>query len=136
MLGIPPTEFLLYYAGGLFVLILVLFWRRPRGGMRLRFGTGRRSTDYKNMMLRGRLSPDMVPPRMRDGERNINVIFNFNGESWDAYEVFGLPAGSGLSTVEVAYHECLERVDESSRPFLHAAFKAIQESLSGRRISS
>ncbi len=135
MLGIPPTEFMLYYAGGLVLLVIVLFWRRPRRGMRLRFGSGRRATDYKNMVLKGRLPPDIAPPRMNNGERMVNVIFNFNGESWDAYEVFGLPAGSGLATVDVAYRETLERVEESSRPFIHAAYKAIQENLGNRRAS-
>lgn len=133
-MGIPPTEFWLYYAGGFALLIGVLFFRRPRRGMRLRMG-GRRSTDYKGQTLRGKISPDMAMPRGGGDERTINVIFSFNGETWDAYEVFGLPAGSGMPVVEAAYRESLERVEESSRAFLHAAFRAIEVSQSGSRKS-
>jgi hypothetical protein len=125
---------LLYYAGGFLLLIAVLFFRRPRRGMRLRLGGGRRSTDYKAQSLRGKISPDKAMPRVSD-ERTINVIFNFNGESWDAYEVFGLPAGSGMAVVETAYRESLARVEESSRAFLHAAYKAIADDQSGNRRS-
>jgi len=128
---------MLYYAGGLLLLILVLFWRRPRKGMRLRLGQGRRSTDYRTQALKGRLGPDVMPPRMnvnaQGGERSINVIFNFNGESWDAFEVFGLPAGSGMATVEAAFKEAMGRADETSRVFLQAAFKAIEENSRERR---
>lgn len=172
---IPPLEFMLYYAGGFLLFVLVLFWRRPRRGMRLRMGAGRRSTDYRGQALKGRLGPDVMPARDGrgsgggsggfsgvgsgaashgggygtgggagggggfgsggGGERSVNVIFNFNGESWDAFEVFGLPAGSGMATVEAAYKEALERADDRSRAFLDAAFKAIRESQPERRAS-
>lgn len=134
---IPPTEFLIYYAGGFLLLIGVLFFRRPRRGMRLRLGGGRGSTNYKAQSLRGKITPDMAQPRMSsDGERSINVIFAFNGETWDAYEVFGIPAGSSMEVVEAAYRESLEQVEETSRPFLHAAFKAITDSVSTGRKSA
>lgn len=127
---------MLYYAGGFAMVVLLLFWRRPRRGMRLRMGHGRRSTDYRSQALKGRLDPDITPGQTTGrGERSINVIFNFNGESWDAFEVFGLPAGSSLTTVEAAFQEALERTDENSRAFLKAAFKAIQDSHSDRRAS-
>lgn len=134
-MSIPPTEFWFYYAGGFLLLIALLFLRRPRRGMRLRLGGGRTATNYKAQALRGKISPDMAPPRT-DGERSINVIFTFNGETWDAYEVFGIPAGSSLAVVEAAYKESLERVEEVSRPFLHAAFKAISDSVSASRKSA
>jgi hypothetical protein len=131
---IPPLEFVIYYAGGIVLLIVVLFWRRPRRGMRLRLGGGRRATDYKNQALRGRISPD--DPSPSENERSLNVVFNYNGETWDAFEVFGLPAGSGMEVVEAAYHEALEKNEPSARPFLGAAFKAIAESAADRRKSS
>ncbi len=119
----------MYYAAGLITLVLVLFWRRPRKGMRLKFSG--RKTNYKKMELEGKMPLDFAPPRdvapsSAPGEaRSLNVVFNYNGHSWDAYEVLGLPAGSGLPVVEAAYRESLERVDESSRGFMEAAFKAI-----------
>ena len=129
-MGIPPIEFLMYYAGGLLLLILLLFWRRPSKGMRLKL-TGRK-TNYKKMELEGKMPLDFATPRgvsptsPSDGDaRSLNVVFNYNGHSWDAYEVLGLPAGSGMPVVEAAYRESLERVDESSRGFMEAAYKAI-----------
>lgn len=60
------------------------------------------------------------------GERPLNVVFNFNGHSWDAYEVLGLPAGSAIEKVEIAYRESLLKMDPGSHPFLEAAYRAIQ----------
>jgi hypothetical protein len=59
-------------------------------------------------------------------ERPLNVVFNYNGHSWDAYEVLGLPAGSSLEKVEQAYQAHLASVDAGSRPFLEAAYAAIK----------
>jgi hypothetical protein len=121
-MGIQPTEFLMYYAAGLITLVLVLFWRRPRKGMRLRL-SGRKT---KKMPLGFAPARNITPASSSSNEpRSLNVVFNYNGHSWDAYEVLGLPAGSGLPVVEAAYKESLERVDDSSRGFMEAAFKAI-----------
>lgn len=35
--------------------------------------------------------------------KQLNVLFNFNGETFDAHEVLGVPAGSPLDEVEKAY---------------------------------
>lgn len=137
-LRIPPLDFLLYYAGGLLFLIAVLFWRRPKKGMRLRLTGGIRSSlGAEDPKLAGKTPPvrpssHSEPP---SGERIINVVFNYNGHSWDAYEVLGLPAGSGLPVVEAAFKESMDRVDASSKPFMQAAFEAIRSSHAGRRAS-
>jgi hypothetical protein len=55
------------------------------------------------------------------------VMFNWNGHSWDAYEVLGLPAGSGMREVSEAYERAIERMDDESRAFLHRAYRAIKE---------
>jgi hypothetical protein len=65
----------------------------------------------------------------RAPERTLNVIFQFNGHSWDAYEVLGLPAGSNYDSVRAAYEEALNTVDPTSRPFVEAAFRAITTAL-------
>jgi hypothetical protein len=62
-------------------------------------------------------------------ERNLNVHFNFNGHSWDAYEVLGLPAGSSSERVEAAFTAALERSEPSSREFFEMARDAIRKSL-------
>jgi hypothetical protein len=62
----------------------------------------------------------------RPGSRELNVIFNYNGHSWDAFEVLGIPAGSSPDRVENAYTDACTRVEQESRPFLEAAYRAIK----------
>lgn len=111
---------------------------RLRGGMRSsRLG----SRDYSDLAqeLRGEKksfiqSTQVVAPPP-PGERSLNVVFNYNGETWDAYEVLGLPAGSGIDSVDYALKEMIERVDISSKPFIEAAARAIRNHHAGRRVS-
>lgn len=57
--------------------------------------------------------------------RELNVVFVYNGHAWDAYEAFGVPAGSPRQKVEEAYQHMVSRVDPESRAFFDAAYKAI-----------
>ena len=63
------------------------------------------------------------------GGKSLNVIFNYNGHSWDAYEVLGVPAGSSEEKVKQAYEETISKVEPESRTFVETAFKAIQSHL-------
>lgn len=128
-----PKEFMMYYAAFIAVAVLFVMRRKPRKGMRLRLRgqTGPKAAtgkDYEHMAseLRGSISPDNVTPIAQKGERPLNVIFNYNGESWDAYEVLGLPAGSSQERVEAAFNDSMGRVDDKSKPFMLAAYDAIQ----------
>lgn len=131
---IEPNIFWLYYAGGTLFVLLLFLWRRPRRGMRLRLKAGRSRGYYRDLGLNGKVSPDLVLHKSGaagssvSGERSINVVFNYNGHSWDAYEVLGVPAGSSFAVVEAAYAEGLKRIEKSSHGILEAAFKAIQSS--------
>lgn len=132
---------MLYYAGGTILVLLLLFWKRPRRGMRLRLkGRSGGRGHYRELGLNGKISPDMVLEKSgaagssASGERSINVVFNYNGHSWDAYEVLGVPAGSSFEVVEAAYKDGLSRMEGTSRPFVEAAFQAIKASVaSGSR---
>lgn len=125
---LQPKEFLFYYAAALLLGLIVLFGRRgPRRGMRLKLrglGKPKDTTVTVTRTEPANLSYTHINP---DGERPLNVVFNYNGHSWDAYEVLGLPAGSSMENVEAAYKESLARVDNGSKAFVEAAFKAIQE---------
>lgn len=57
--------------------------------------------------------------------KELNVLFNYNGHTWDAYEVFGLPAGASLVEVTRAYQQVLKTADPDSHEFLETAFKTI-----------
>ncbi len=70
------------------------------------------------------------------GERPLNVMFNYNGHSWDAYEVLGLPAGSSLEKVDEAYSQALKKADVASRGFLTAAHAAIETQWNGFKKAS
>ena len=118
---IDPQNFMLYWAGGTLVVLILLFRRPKRPGMRLR-------------LLDGSVAPPpsavkSYPPARRapsaPRERSLNVVFNYNGHSWDAHEVLGVAAGSNLDSVRAAFTEALETVDPTSRPFVEAAYRAI-----------
>jgi hypothetical protein len=60
-------------------------------------------------------------------EKNLNVFFNYNGHTWDAFEVLGLPAGASMQKVEAAYIERTQKLATTSRPFFIAAVEAIRQ---------
>lgn len=63
----------------------------------------------------------------------LNVFFNYNGHSFDAYEVLGAPAGSTAEEILAAYNKSLaSAVDPSSKEFYRVAFEAIQNATKGR----
>ncbi len=66
-------------------------------------------------------------------EEELNVYFNFNGHMWDAYEIIGVPAGSPMSDIEMAYLKCRMRIDNESKEILEMAYAAIHEKLAKRR---
>lgn len=61
----------------------------------------------------------------KEKTKSLNVIFNYNGYSWDAFEVLGLPAGSSREKVEEAYRASVKSVEPESRVFIETAYKAI-----------
>ncbi|MBK9321561.1 MAG: hypothetical protein IPM97_01145 [Bdellovibrionaceae bacterium] len=57
--------------------------------------------------------------------KELNILFIYNGHSWDAYEVLGVPAGANLVDVTSAYQKMLRTADPESHEFLETAFKSI-----------
>lgn len=103
-------DIVVFYAAFSMIALLLFFRRRPRSGMRL----------HLNRL------PSLDTSIELKNERPLNVVFNYNGHSWDAYEVLGLPAGSSLEMVEQTYQNTVKTVDVGSRPFIEAAYQAIQ----------
>jgi hypothetical protein len=64
-------------------------------------------------------------PSFENTEKMLNVLFNYNGHTWDAYEVLGIPAGTSLEKVTEALHRELRKQDPNSHHFLQAAYQAI-----------
>lgn len=137
-----PKELLLYYTAAFFVAALIIMRKKPRKGMllKIRKSFGPKAAPGKNygdaakeFKLEGSQPPATVTKL--PVERPLNVIFNFNGESWDAYEVLGLPAGSSLESVERAFQESMQRVDGGAKPFMQAAYSAIKTQWDSYKIS-
>ncbi len=118
MIPEPAKDIFFYYAALIGLAVLLFLRRRPRFGMRLRLGSSQKK-------LAG-TEADSFSHISGAGERPLNVVFNYNGHSWDAYEVLGLPAGSSPEKVEQSYRTQLATVNVASRPFLEAAYHAIQ----------
>lgn len=60
--------------------------------------------------------------------RSLQVMFNYNGHSWEAYETLGLPPGSSLAQVQSAFEQIALKTDPQSLAFFVAALEAIRES--------
>ena len=56
--------------------------------------------------------------------RELNVFFNWNGHTWEAFEVLGIPAGSSRDIVVAAFHASRAKSPDST-PFFQAATDAI-----------
>lgn len=58
--------------------------------------------------------------------RMLNVMFNYNGHSFDAYQALGIPAGSAWSEVRAAFDKSLAENDPSAKEFYLTALNAIK----------
>jgi len=58
-------------------------------------------------------------------ERQLTCVFQFNGHDFEAYEVFGLPAGTSLDTVDETYQEVIKSQPSDTHPFYQKAYEAL-----------
>jgi len=65
---------------------------------------------------------------LNDEGRSLNVLFMWNGHSWDSYEVLGIPPGSSLEVARGAFDRAAALADKETLPFLRAALDAISKS--------
>jgi hypothetical protein len=65
------------------------------------------------------------------GEKSLNCHFQYDGITWDAFEVFGVPAGADRETCWAVYND-LKRKNESSPEFLKAAWAALERHFAGK----
>lgn len=61
--------------------------------------------------------------------RELNVPFEFQGQSWDAYQVLQVPAGSGLEASEKGYY-LLRQQGEEDQELLDRAMLELRRRLS------
>ncbi|OFZ12115.1 MAG: hypothetical protein A2Z20_07255 [Bdellovibrionales bacterium RBG_16_40_8] len=112
------------YFNGLVVLLLIVYfiWRPKRAPSRLKL----RETQPRDKL---QPLPDFknAPEAANRHERRLNVIFQFNGHDFDAYEVLGIAAGSSLEQVEKTYTEVITSCEEDSHEFFRMAYEAIRK---------
>lgn len=78
------------------------------------------------------LSEIRFPSENASGEA-LNVMFNYNGHSFDAYEVLGVPAGSTLEEIQVIYQKNKQICDPASQEFFRVAMETITQHLEKQR---
>lgn len=71
------------------------------------------------------LPPQALEEVKTSPPKNLNIMFNYNGHSWDAYEVLGVPAGANIRIVTEAYQAAIHRCEKGSVEFLETAYLAI-----------
>jgi hypothetical protein len=83
---------------------------------------------WNNYQPRGR-KPSVEVLEPEADERALNVFFMWNGHSWDAFEVLGIPGGSSLETARAAFQRAAALADQETLPFLKAALEAISKTV-------
>ncbi len=60
-------------------------------------------------------------------ERSLNCLFQYNGHTWDAHEILGVPAGCPPESIREGYESALRKSkDEHSKAFIEAALQALK----------
>ena len=67
-----------------------------------------------------------LPPEMRLVGNPTNIWFNWNGHSWCAFEVLGIPGGSSVLHAQEAFRQGIANSAADSHPFLNEAIQAIE----------
>lgn len=112
---------LIYLNVAFLVLVVIYFYR----------GRAKDQTTKMNLGAKSQVGPQKLNVALRtqgpqhQAERELGVIFNFNGHQWEAYQVLGVPAGSSLDVCREAC-EKLKRHDDSE--IFDLAIQAIQKS--------
>jgi len=58
--------------------------------------------------------------------KSLNVLFMYNGHSFDAHEILGIPPGSNMKTVDEAYKKLLASIRPESREFVDTAYQVLK----------
>ncbi len=131
-MDLTPKQYLLIYALIVTPIVISFFFIR-------------RSHNPTRLNLNSRAQKTPTPPPHVEGagdvafagggpaaaaEKSLNVLFQWNGHAWDAYEVLGVPAGSSLATVKTTYQGLLTQSTPDAHPFLNAAYETILKNTS------
>ncbi len=112
------------------VTLLVISFLRMRRSSRqtsIKFRKSRDQYEQREVVIK-RIVLDEDDPRLKrpDAPKSLNVMFNYNGHSWDAYEVLGVPAGSNYEVCFLSFEKLTKGMDTESRTFMLSALEAIR----------
>ena len=126
------SQAFLYLNLGVGLLVLLFFMIGKRGVVapsKLKLSASQKADQAKNKKsptIRSREVDSAVDfSEPTESFKNLNVMFMYNGHTFDAFEVLGAPAGASLEMVEKFYNQCLAR-KSSDRDFIQAAYEAIR----------
>lgn len=117
----------IFIAVSLFIAMLFL-WRKDSSVLkpnRLYFKKQKSYRDVPAVLSQETLAESKITAQ----EKNLNVLFMYNGHSFDAHEVLGIPAGANRKMVEEAYALATSKMSSDSREFLQAAYQALMMNL-------
>jgi hypothetical protein len=73
----------------------------------------------------GAAKPGAAPQSQRSVEKALNVFFDFDGRSYDAFDVLQIPAGSSLASAQIAFNTLARVSKPESQALLQTAISAI-----------
>ncbi len=109
------------------LVISFLRMRRSSNQTSIRFRNSRDQYSNKEVVVK-RSVLDENDPRLKNpnAPKDLNVMFNYNGHSWDAYEVLDVPAGSSFENCFLAFEKMTRGMDDESKTFMLAALEVIR----------
>lgn len=125
------SQVVLYSSLGLGAFFWILFSIRRAGPvptqLKLRAEPGS-GLSYRKGSKIVTISPETLQSQgISSNERVLNAVFNYNGHSFDAYEVLGLPAGARGLAVEEAYQRELKKHQPGSHEFIETAYQVLRQ---------
>ena len=118
----------LLFAGGVVIYLLIIFFAgKKRGPSSLNFRKDSKGLEKVVKRQGSNKSPqsDQGPPSPR--ERPLNVFFNYNGETFDAYEILGIPAGTSLEVAKDYYQKNYAAAPMNERAIYTEAIEALEK---------
>jgi hypothetical protein len=120
---------------GIALLLVILFMARGKQAGPSRLKLSRKKAALREISAKKSNVPSTVVHKA-SGERPLNVLFNYNGETFDAFEVLGLPAAAPWDLIERVYREQFLLKPYPEKVMYEAAYRAIEISYKGQRKTS
>ncbi|MDZ4676405.1 MAG: hypothetical protein SGI74_02760 [Oligoflexia bacterium] len=80
----------------------------------------------KDLFRESRENYTKANPQGPKEERSLNCLFQYNGHTWDAFEVLGIPGGSDPAACQRALHD-MRRNSEAAKEFLDLVDLALKQ---------